>query len=166
MRVRLQAQCLQKCSINSLSVWVFRTGCSQLSISRCDYLCASIFCPQHCMGIYTHIQQVFSKDSIDGPKDHLSDTMLSKDKQGPRKIIFRGLIIRSISFEHLEGSTLSFEVILRFRQAYQTYSNCWPCQSGGWLTWSTYRLPRTSFTSWPNTDKVQTQVHQQTPPWL
>ncbi|MFS7903109.1 hypothetical protein Hanom_Chr01g00020121 [Helianthus anomalus] len=37
---------------------------------------------------------------------------------------------------------------------------------GGWLTGQLTGLTRTSFTYRPNTDKVHTQVHQQTPPWL
>ncbi|KAJ0434964.1 hypothetical protein HanIR_Chr17g0887901 [Helianthus annuus] len=65
---------------------------SILSISRICSLLVSALCqlkPTHCMGIYTHTQQVWSKDPIDDPKDHLSNTKLSKDQQEPRKVIFR-----------------------------------------------------------------------------
>ncbi|MFS7952039.1 hypothetical protein Hanom_Chr07g00602241 [Helianthus anomalus] len=45
------------------------------------------------MGIYTQAQQVWSKDSTDGPKDHLSMTMRPKDQHGPRRITLRGLMV-------------------------------------------------------------------------
>uniref|UniRef100_A0A251U1I2 Putative toll/interleukin-1 receptor (TIR) domain-containing protein n=1 Tax=Helianthus annuus TaxID=4232 RepID=A0A251U1I2_HELAN len=47
----------------------------------------------HCMGIYTHTQQVLVEGSIDGPKDHLSMTTSSNDQHGPRRIILRGLMV-------------------------------------------------------------------------
>ncbi|MFS7956079.1 hypothetical protein Hanom_Chr07g00650341 [Helianthus anomalus] len=65
---------------NSLSVCVCVSG-RKLSIS--------LMCVKHevsaetytCMGIYTQHQMVWPKDSIDGPKDHLSITSHSKDNQ-------------------------------------------------------------------------------------
>ncbi|KAJ0745409.1 hypothetical protein HanPI659440_Chr10g0398341 [Helianthus annuus] len=110
----------------SLCVCVFRTECSQLSFCLSVCICLS----HYTAWVYIYpAHDVWSKDPIDGPKDHLSSTFHSKDGQGPRKITFRGLSIRSISFEHLEGSTVSFEAILRCRQTYQTYVNCWPSQT-------------------------------------
>ncbi|KAJ0625039.1 hypothetical protein HanIR_Chr01g0049501 [Helianthus annuus] len=95
---------------------MFRT--TMLSTLVCLSKCASLS-KHNTAWVYIYpAHDVRSKDPIDGPKDHLSDIVLSKDQQGPRKITFRGLIIRSISFEHLEGSTVSFEAILRCRQTY------------------------------------------------
>ena len=78
------------------------------------------------------------KDPIDGPKDHLSITSHTKDQQEPRKITFRGLIIRSISFDEIEGSTSSFDLLSFETVHLSTFTNCCPSQTGGWLTWSTY----------------------------
>ncbi|KAJ0624813.1 hypothetical protein HanIR_Chr01g0047111 [Helianthus annuus] len=63
---------------------------------------------QHMHGYIYPAQHVWSKDSKDGPKDHLSDTMLSKDKQGPRRIVFRGL-----SFEAYLSMRSKDPIILR-----------------------------------------------------
>ncbi|KAJ0924640.1 hypothetical protein HanRHA438_Chr04g0150771 [Helianthus annuus] len=72
----------------SLCVCVFRTECSQLSLSLGVHL--SIFSHTLHGYIYTQPRLTCPKDSIDGPKDHLSNTMLSKDQQGPRRMVFRG----------------------------------------------------------------------------
>ncbi|KAM0059607.1 hypothetical protein Hdeb2414_s0005g00183251 [Helianthus debilis subsp. tardiflorus] len=77
------------------------------------------------------------KDPIDGPKDHLSKIMQSKDQQGPRKITFRGLTFEAyLSIRskdpHPSISYPSTQNIL------QHLTNCCPSQTGGWLTWSTY----------------------------
>ncbi|KAJ0480974.1 hypothetical protein HanIR_Chr13g0637561 [Helianthus annuus] len=90
------------------------------------------------MGIYTQLMMCSPKDPIDGPKDHLSKTSHSKDQQGPRKITFRGLIIRSISFDEIKGSTSSFDLLSFETVHLSTFTNCCPSQTGGWLTWSTY----------------------------
>ncbi|KAJ0877444.1 putative protein kinase RLK-Pelle-CrRLK1L-1 family [Helianthus annuus] len=96
----------------SNGVCEFWTECSQetlyLSVSFC--LCIYIN-STHCMGIYTQPKMSSPKDPIDGPKDHLSMTSQSKDQHGPRKITFRGQIIRSISFDEIEGSTSSFDLL-------------------------------------------------------
>ncbi|KAF5823824.1 hypothetical protein HanXRQr2_Chr01g0042481 [Helianthus annuus] len=93
---------------------------------------------QHMHGYIYPAQHVWSKDSKDGPKDHLSDTMLSKDKQGPRRIVFRGLSfeaylsMRSKDPNYPSISTSSFD------QNISQHTICCPSQTGGWLTWSTY----------------------------
>ncbi|MFS7889861.1 hypothetical protein Hanom_Chr00s000005g01611981 [Helianthus anomalus] len=87
----------------------FRTECSQeLSISQCAFL---IFHTTLHVYLYTQPRLSSPKDPIDGPKDHLSMTRHSKDQQGPRRITLRGLISRSISFDEIEGSTLSFDLL-------------------------------------------------------
>ncbi|KAJ0929502.1 hypothetical protein HanPSC8_Chr03g0118401 [Helianthus annuus] len=137
MRVRLQAQCLQKCSINSL-----RCVCEFGQNALKEYSLFLSVClsaeTQHMHGYIYPAQQVWSKDPKDGPKDHLSDTMLSKDKQGPRRIVFRGLSfeaylsMRSKDPNYPSISTSSFD------QNISQHTICCPSQTGGWLTWSTY----------------------------
>ena len=69
---------------------------------------------------------VWSKDPIDGPKDHLSDMMLSKDQQGPRKITFRGLSFEAYlsitSKDQQYPSRLSFD-------ADKHITTYWPSQT-------------------------------------
>ncbi|KAJ0532719.1 hypothetical protein HanIR_Chr09g0400121 [Helianthus annuus] len=69
---------------------------------------------------------VWSKDPIDGPKDHLSDRKLSKDQQGPRKITFRGLLfevyLSITSKDQQNPSRLSFDTDKHI-------TSCWPSQS-------------------------------------
>ncbi|KAF5767317.1 hypothetical protein HanXRQr2_Chr14g0622891 [Helianthus annuus] len=72
MRVRLQAQCLQKCSINSLSVML-----SKLSISRMCKMAELTHTNTAWVYIYP-AHDARSKDPIDGPKDHLSRISCSK----------------------------------------------------------------------------------------
>ncbi|KAF5765925.1 hypothetical protein HanRHA438_Chr09g0401811 [Helianthus annuus] len=99
---------------------------------------AELTLTQHMHGYIYPAQQVCSKDPKDGPKDHLSDTMLSKDKQGPRRIVFRGLSfeaylsMRSKDPNYPSISTSSFD------QNISQHTICCPSQTGGWLTWSTY----------------------------
>ncbi|KAM0031075.1 hypothetical protein Hdeb2414_s0017g00504381 [Helianthus debilis subsp. tardiflorus] len=75
--------------------------------------CASLFHNTRQGYIYTHTQQVLSKDPIDGPKDHLSMTKCSKDQQGPRRMILRGLAfeayLSSTSKDQQYPSRLSFD---------------------------------------------------------
>ncbi|KAJ0913748.1 hypothetical protein HanPSC8_Chr06g0230871 [Helianthus annuus] len=83
-------------------------------------------------------QQVCSKDSTDGPKDHLSTTCYTKDQRGPRRIILRGLMVEPWS-NHIFRSPRRIRCILRGYPSIRTSFNCCPSQTGGWLTWSTYR---------------------------
>ena len=68
---------------------------------------------QHMHGYIYPAQHVCSKDSTDGPKDHLSTTCYTKDQHGPRRIILRGLMVEpylsSISKDQLYPSRLSFD---------------------------------------------------------
>ncbi|KAF5794256.1 hypothetical protein HanXRQr2_Chr08g0326051 [Helianthus annuus] len=99
-------------SLQTLKVCVclFRTECSQLPnfLSVCIYLHST-----HCMGIYTQLMLSIPKDPIDGPKDHLSSTFHSKDQQGPRRMILRGLTVEpylsSTSKDQQYPSRLSFD---------------------------------------------------------
>ena len=120
---------------------------------------------QHMHGYIYPAQQVCSKDSTDGPKDHLSTTCYTKDQRGPRRIILRGLMVEPWS-NHIFRSPRRIRCILRGYPSIRTSFNCCPSQTGGWLTWSTYNTNQDIVYIRPNTDKVQTQVHQQTPPWL
>ncbi|KAJ0713773.1 putative protein kinase RLK-Pelle-SD-2b family [Helianthus annuus] len=65
------------------------------------------------------------KDPIDGPKDHLSSTFHSKDEQGPRRMILRGLTfeayLSSTSKDQQYPSRLSFDA-----DKHITY---WPSQT-------------------------------------
>ena len=97
-------------------------------------------------------QHVWSKDSTDGPKDHLSTTCYTKDQHGPRRIILRGLMVEPWS-NHIFRAPRRIHSILRGYPSIRTSFNCCPSQTGGWLTWSTYRL-RTSFIY---TDRIQTK---------
>ncbi|KAJ0941618.1 hypothetical protein HanRHA438_Chr02g0096431 [Helianthus annuus] len=104
---------------------------STLFLSVCVPLCVSHL-SHYTAWVYIYpAYDVWSKDPIDGPKDHLSKTSHSKDQQGPRKITFRGLSIRSISFVHLEGSTVSFEAILRQRTSFNIYQLFGQVKLGG-----------------------------------
>ena len=118
-----------------------------------------------CMGIYTKPMKSGSKDLTDGPKDHLSTIVHTKDQHGPRRIILRGLMVEPWS-NHIFRSPRRIRCILRGYPSIRTSFNCCPSQTGGWLTWSTYNTNQDIVYIRPNTDKVQTQVHQQTPPWL
>ena len=161
---RLQAQCLQKCSINSL-----RCVCEfgQNALKEYSLFLSVCLSPetQHMHGYIYPAQQVCSKDSTDGPKDHLSTTCYTKDQHGPRRIILRGLMVEPWS-NHIFRSPRRIWCILRGYPSIRTSFNCCPSQTGGWLTWSTYNTNQDIVYIRPNTDKVQTQVHQQTPPWL
>ncbi|KAJ0900939.1 hypothetical protein HanPSC8_Chr08g0319491 [Helianthus annuus] len=138
MRVRIQAQCLQKCSINSQSVCVSSGQNALNALYLSGVQMAELTLTQHMHGYIYPAQQVCSKDPKDGLKDHLSDTMLSKDKQGPRRIVFRGLSfeaylsMRSKDPNYPSISTSSFD------QNISQHTICCPSQTGGWLTWSTY----------------------------
>ena len=170
MRVRLQAQCLQKCSINSLSVCVSfgQNALKALNLSGvwiCLSVIKSLSNTTHCMGIYTHTQQVLVEGSIDGPKDHLSMTMCPKDQHGHRRIILRCLMVEPWS-NHIFRAPRRISCILRGYPSIQTTSCC-PSQTRRIVDLVNLQTDlETSFTYRPNTDKVQTQVHQQTPPWL
>ncbi|KAJ0691909.1 hypothetical protein HanPI659440_Chr15g0580111 [Helianthus annuus] len=106
----------------SLCVCVFRTECSLLSISC---LCASIFHTTLHGYIYTQPKMSGPKDPIDGPKDHLSSILHSKDEHGPRRMILRGLIfdayLSSTSKDQQYPSRLSFDT-----DKHTTY---WPSQT-------------------------------------
>ena len=115
---------------------------------------------QHMHGYIYPAQQVCSKDSTDGPKDHLSTTCYTKDQHGPRRIILRGLMVEPWS-NHIFRSPRRIRCILRGYPSIRTSFNCCPSQTGGWLTWSTYNTNQDIVYIRPNTDKVQTQVHQQ-----
>ena len=135
------------------------------------WICLSV-CLTHTLHGYIYTQHLMS-----GPKDPIDD----------RRIIYRWQSVRRISkyfegFHILRSSTVALVTYLSMsskdryypsmnypttQNIFNQYSNCWPSQTRRTvdlvkLTW----LTRTSFTSWSNTDKVQTQVHQQTPPWL
>ncbi|KAJ0561893.1 hypothetical protein HanHA300_Chr06g0228181 [Helianthus annuus] len=77
----------------------------------------------HCMGIYTHTQQVLVEGSIDGPKDHLSMTTSSNDQHGPRRIILRGLMVEPWS-NHIFRAPRRISCILRGYPSIQTTSCC------------------------------------------
>ncbi|KAJ0851280.1 hypothetical protein HanPSC8_Chr13g0590391 [Helianthus annuus] len=68
---------------------------------------------QHMHGYIYPAQQVCSKDSTDGPKDHLSTTCYTKDQRGPRRIILRGLMVEPYlsitSKDQVYPSRLSFD---------------------------------------------------------
>uniref|UniRef100_A0A251UZG8 Uncharacterized protein n=1 Tax=Helianthus annuus TaxID=4232 RepID=A0A251UZG8_HELAN len=68
-------------------------------------------------------QQVCSKDSTDGPKDHLSTTCYTKDQRGPRRIILRGLMVEPWS-NHIFRSPRRISCILRGYPSIQTTSCC------------------------------------------
>ena len=121
---------------------------------------AELWNSQHMHGYIYPAQQVCSKDSTDGPKDHLSTTCYTKDQHGPRSIILRGLMVEPWS-NHIFRSPRRIRCILRGYPSIRTSFNCCPSQTGGWLTWSTYNTNQDIVTYRPNTDKVQTQVHQQ-----
>ncbi|KAJ0796930.1 hypothetical protein HanPI659440_Chr04g0168011 [Helianthus annuus] len=77
----------------------------------------------HCMGIYTHTRQFWSKDSIDGPKDHLSITGSSNDQHGHRRIILRCLMVELWS-NHIFRAPRRISCILRGYPSIQTTSCC------------------------------------------
>ncbi|KAJ0949884.1 hypothetical protein HanRHA438_Chr01g0043411 [Helianthus annuus] len=116
---------------------------------------------QHMHGYIYPAQHVWSKDSKDGPKDHLSDTMLSKDKQGPRRIVFRGLSFEAyLSMRSKDPNYPSILYIILRSEHLSTYnllskSNRRMVDLVNLQHKSGHRYIR------PNTDKVQTQVHQQ-----
>ena len=104
-----------------------------------DVQMAELANTQHMHGYIYPAQQVCSKDSTDGPKDHLSTTCYTKDQHGPRRIILRGLMVEPWS-NHIFRSPRRIRCILRGYPSIRTSFKCCPSQTGGWLTWSTYRL--------------------------
>ncbi|KAJ0524723.1 hypothetical protein HanRHA438_Chr09g0381061 [Helianthus annuus] len=86
------------------------------------YVCIC-FTLTHCMGIYTHTYQFWSKDSIDGPKDHLSITGSSNDQHGHRRIILRCLMVELWS-NHIFRAPRRISCILRGYPSIQTTSCC------------------------------------------
>ncbi|KAJ0672813.1 hypothetical protein HanOQP8_Chr13g0501391 [Helianthus annuus] len=106
----------------SKCVCVFRTECSQLS----KFLSVCIYLSHYTAWVYIYpAHDVWSKDPIDGPKDHLSSTFHSKDEQGPRRMILRGLsfeaYLSSTSKDQQYPSRLSFDTDI-----HTTY---WPSQT-------------------------------------
>ncbi|KAJ0449314.1 hypothetical protein HanRHA438_Chr17g0837841 [Helianthus annuus] len=52
-------------------------------------------------------------------------------------------INRSLSFDAIEGSTISFDWLSFDTEHHlSTFTNCCPSQTGGWLTWSTYKTDK------------------------
>ena len=78
---------------------------------------------QHMHGYIYPAQQVCSKDSTDGPKDHLSTTCYTKDQHGPRRIILRGLMVEPWS-NHIFRAPRRISCILRGYPSIQTTSCC------------------------------------------
>ncbi|MFS7904802.1 hypothetical protein Hanom_Chr01g00040311 [Helianthus anomalus] len=110
------------------------------TLSFCLFYLSLCSLPKHytCMGIYIPSIRCLVEgsdrwsegssidhDSIEGSvltsKDHLSRS-----------------IIRSLSFDDIEGSTISFDWLSFDIEHLSTSFNCCPSQTGGWLTWSTY----------------------------
>ena len=169
------------CFANSQSMCVCfgQNALNFLSLYVCIYLSWT-----HCMGIYIHTQQVWPKDPIDVSKDHLSMLNLSKDQecwskdhlsirlpskgsQWPRRTIYRGPSIEGSTFELIEGSNYPSMRYPSNQTCYIHKLTVWPSQTRRIVDLvKLTRLTWTSFITWLNTDKVQTQVHQQTPPWL
>ncbi|MFS7976052.1 hypothetical protein Hanom_Chr10g00887941 [Helianthus anomalus] len=94
------------CKLSSVCVCF---GQKALKLSE---VCRMKCLPKHntCMGIYTQHQMSCPKDSTDGPKDHLSIIWHSKDQHGLERLSFK-FIIRTISFDEVEGSISSFDLL-------------------------------------------------------
>ncbi|KAM0058476.1 hypothetical protein Hdeb2414_s0005g00170651 [Helianthus debilis subsp. tardiflorus] len=125
----------------SKCVCVIRTECSQPSIFLCVLL-SHIYILTHTAWVYIYPAQVALSEGFDRwSKDHLSITMLSKDQHSPRRMIYRSSIEGS-SFEHLEGSTLSFDVPSFDTDNTTNSLTVVQVKPGGRLTWSTYRTDK------------------------
>ena len=76
---------------------------------------------QHMHGYIYPAQQVCSKDSTDGPKDHLSTTCYTKDQHGPRRIILRGLMVEPWSNHNFRSPRTMVEPYLSITSKDQVY---------------------------------------------
>ncbi|KAM0034865.1 hypothetical protein Hdeb2414_s0015g00439781 [Helianthus debilis subsp. tardiflorus] len=91
----------------------------KLSISRCASICLT-----YTAWVFIYPAQVaLSEGSDRWSKDHLSITKLSKDQHSPRRMIYRSSI-KGSSFEHIEGSTLSFDELSFEPDNLQSNNNC------------------------------------------
>ncbi|KAJ0606793.1 hypothetical protein HanHA89_Chr03g0089161 [Helianthus annuus] len=110
----------------SKCVCEFRTECSQRILSLSVCVCLPKL--NTCMGIYTQLMKSGSKDLIDGPKDHLSIIVHTKDQHGPRRIILRGLMVEPWS-NHIFRSPRRIRCILRGYPSIRTSFKCCPSQT-------------------------------------
>ncbi|KAJ0433870.1 hypothetical protein HanIR_Chr17g0875011 [Helianthus annuus] len=134
---------VHKCVLQTLKVCVCVSAeCSQESLYLLVCIYSQVYLTQHTAWVFIYPAQIVLTEGFDRwSKDHLSTTRLSKDQHLPRRMIDRSSIEGS-SFEHLEGSTLSFDELSFDTDNTTNLLNVGQVKPGGRLTWSTYRTDK------------------------
>ncbi|KAJ0931802.1 hypothetical protein HanPSC8_Chr04g0166141 [Helianthus annuus] len=149
----------------SKCVCEFWTECSQhsLSLGCANGRTSELTHTQHMHGYIYPAHEVLIEGSDRWSEGSSIDHSSHERSAWTSKIILRGLMVEPWS-NHIFRSPRRIRCILRGYPSIRTSFNCCPSQTGGWLTWSTYNTNQDIVYIRPNTDKVQTQVHQQNSP--